>query len=119
MIQKRARKGGEYGANGEWYEGGKFIATSERTKKRKPVKSSRKQEIDSFKWETHENPDAIAIYPQLSGIEIRNSDGAFELNTKLNGRAMGWSDSHEIERQEKIDAFNDGFRWIIQGSFEK
>jgi hypothetical protein len=29
--QRRARAGGEYGANGEWYEGGKFIATREST----------------------------------------------------------------------------------------
>lgn len=30
--QRRARKGGELGANGEWYEGGKFIATTEAAK---------------------------------------------------------------------------------------
>ena len=30
--QKRARKGGEVGANGEWYEGGKFIATTDSAK---------------------------------------------------------------------------------------
>jgi hypothetical protein len=30
--QKRARKGGEFGANGEFYEGGKFIATKDNAK---------------------------------------------------------------------------------------
>ena len=30
--QRRAAAGGELGANGEWYEGGKFIATKDRTK---------------------------------------------------------------------------------------
>lgn len=29
--QRRAKAGGEIGANGEWYEGGKFIATQEDT----------------------------------------------------------------------------------------
>jgi hypothetical protein len=32
MDQKRAAVGGELGANGEWYEGGKFIATKENPK---------------------------------------------------------------------------------------
>lgn len=30
--QRRARAGGERGANGEWYEGGKFIATKDNPK---------------------------------------------------------------------------------------
>jgi hypothetical protein len=32
-MQKRAAVGGETGANGEWYRGGEFIATSENTVK--------------------------------------------------------------------------------------
>lgn len=32
LGQKRAKAGGELGANGEWYEGGKFIATKDRPK---------------------------------------------------------------------------------------
>jgi len=32
-VQPRAKAGGEFGPNGEWYEGGAFIATSERTRK--------------------------------------------------------------------------------------
>jgi len=35
--QKRAKPGGEFGANGEWYEGGKFIATQEHTVKTTPA----------------------------------------------------------------------------------
>lgn len=35
--QRRARKGGEFGANGEWYEGGKFIATTD-ARKSSPVR---------------------------------------------------------------------------------
>lgn len=37
-TQRRAKAGGEYGANGEWYEGGKFIATEEDTIKRAPMR---------------------------------------------------------------------------------
>lgn len=35
--QRRAKAGGEYGANGDWYEGGKFIATKDSTVKSAPV----------------------------------------------------------------------------------
>jgi hypothetical protein len=37
-TQRRAKAGGEYGANGDWYEGGKFIATEEDTIKRAPMR---------------------------------------------------------------------------------
>lgn len=40
MTQPRAKAGGEYGPNGEWYEGGKFIATSENTTKSAPRRSN-------------------------------------------------------------------------------
>lgn len=36
--QRRANVGGEFGANGEWYEGGKFIATQEDTIKSAPMR---------------------------------------------------------------------------------
>jgi hypothetical protein len=36
--QKRAARGGEFGPNGEWYDGGRFIATSENTIKSAPVR---------------------------------------------------------------------------------
>jgi hypothetical protein len=40
VPQRRAKPGGERGANGEWYEGGKFIATSERTVKGEQTRPS-------------------------------------------------------------------------------
>lgn len=46
--QRRAKPGGEYGANGEWYEGGKFIATRDNPKsapqERKPASSAASDE---------------------------------------------------------------------------
>lgn len=38
MTQRRAAAGGEFGANGEWYEGGKFIATKADTIKQAPMR---------------------------------------------------------------------------------
>lgn len=37
-TQRRAAAGGEFGANGEWYDGGKFIATQENTIKAAPMR---------------------------------------------------------------------------------
>ena len=36
--QRRAKVGGEYGANGEWYEGGKWIANADNAKSHKETK---------------------------------------------------------------------------------
>ena len=50
MAQSRANKGGEYGANGEWYEGGKFIARTDRPKGKARKSSTRKIEIEPYVW---------------------------------------------------------------------
>lgn len=38
-TQQRAKAGGELGANGEWYEGGKFIATKDNPKSAPPLRT--------------------------------------------------------------------------------
>ena len=51
-MTKQAKVGGEFGANGEWYDGGKFINTipenqkKEGSTKRKP----RKVQVEPYKW---------------------------------------------------------------------
>ena len=49
---KRAAKGGEFGANGEWYEGGKFINTIPENRKREGSSARRphKIQIEPYKW---------------------------------------------------------------------
>ncbi|BCQ28725.1 hypothetical protein NK8_69150 (plasmid) [Caballeronia sp. NK8] len=51
-TQRRAKPGGETGANGEWYEGGgKFIATRDNPKRaERSRKATRKVEIEPRKW---------------------------------------------------------------------
>lgn len=60
---KRAAKGGEYGANGEWYEGGKFINTvAENRKKEGSAKSRpRKVQIEPFVWVVDDRRPLFAI----------------------------------------------------------
>ena len=62
----RAPKGGALGANGEWYEGGKFIATTDHPKGQKQRKSSkiRKVEIEPYVYEVA--PDGYkSIYQKM------------------------------------------------------
>lgn len=56
MTTKRAKKGGEIGANGEFYEGGKFINTiPENGKKEGSIKRKpRKVQIEPYVWVTVE-----------------------------------------------------------------
>lgn len=54
VTTKRAVKGGELGANGEWYEGGKFINTVEQNAKRHgsapKAAKLRKVQIKPYVW---------------------------------------------------------------------
>lgn len=50
---KRAAKGGEFGANGEWYEGGKFINTIPENRKKEgssPKGKPRKVQVEPYVW---------------------------------------------------------------------
>lgn len=69
MSQKRAKVGGEYGANGEFYEGGKFINTIAENQKKEgsTAKKARKVEIAPYKWEVAPEGKR-SIYQQFAGI---------------------------------------------------
>ena len=110
---KRAAKGGEYGANGEWYEGGKFINTVPENGKKegsKP-KASRKQEIAPYVWEVAPEGKR-SLYRQFAGVFGRVENGVAvmlyndRLPTILNyvGRTLE-------EAQNILDRWNAGERW--------
>lgn len=109
-FHSRAKKGGELGANGEWYEGGKFIATTEHPKRfgsRKPA--LRKQEIEPYKWEVG-GEGQVAIFPQLAGVELFDRrSGKFSLNPGL--RMEYLTESGLARRQSLIARYNAGERW--------
>jgi hypothetical protein len=53
----RAKKGGEWGCNGQWYRGGWFLPTSEttiqgqfNTGEKKKGSGQRKEEYENYKW---------------------------------------------------------------------
>jgi len=113
-AQKRAKVGGEFGANGEWYEGGKFIATTDRPKSHKKWKKpTGRQLIDRGEYatppETADNIHAVALFQRLAGIETFNEDGTFSLNPRL-GAELGTPEAL-ANRKATVEAWNNGARW--------
>ena len=111
--QRRAKIGGEFGANGEWYEGGKWIANTDEAKKHKPTyRATGKQEIGPYKWEVAPSPQHIAIYPSLGGIEKydrENDKFSFNENMKED---FATPEAIE-ERKAQIESYNRGERWRV------
>ena len=110
-THSRAKKGGELGANGEWYEGGKFIATTERPKSQAEIrKATRKQETAPYVWEVAPEIGLVAIFPGLSGIEhFSRETKTFSFNLGLCG---DFAQADVIaSRKNRIKAFNSGKKW--------
>lgn len=115
-TQKRAKAGGEIGANGEFYDGGKFIATKDNAKKAPaPKKPSRGYEIDNRVFAQDAPEGYLTLYSVLAGIHCRNGN-EFSPNytylegfTRLNPDVD--SDAFVFEEMCRIDAWNAGNRW--------
>lgn len=114
-AHSRARKGGELGANGEWYEGGKFIATTDHAKKlgSNNHKATKKQQFESGQWAVPAEGKK-ALYPLLAGVEmivwVDGKIAEFKFNDSLHGN---YTNAEQIyERKAWIDLYNSGVRWI-------
>ena len=112
VAQKRAAVGGEFGANGEWYEGGKFINTVADNAKRQAKRSSRKEQVAPYKWEVV--PAGMrSIFHYCFGELTMMKDG------ELVVRTCEYSDNayrYFCQSREKIavlcERWNRGERWI-------
>jgi len=111
--QRRAAKGGEYGANGEFYEGGKFINTVEENgkQKKKWKKPTGRREVAPSVWEMQPDSDMMPIYGMLAGFEVFNRlTGKFEFNNDLRGQ---YATPEFIKvRLSRIDKYNSGEKWL-------
>ena len=115
-THSRAKAGGEYGANGEWYEGGKFINTvPENAKRQKATKRfTGKQQYENYKWAVAPVEGHRAIFPMLAGFEMPIREGreivGFRFNTDLRGE---WTLPEVVAKREAmIAAYNSGQRWM-------
>lgn len=89
MAQQRAKAGGEIGANGEFYEGGKFIATTDHAKRKSAAKrATGRQQVEPGKWEVP--PTGMrSIYSRWSGLWSNAGSGRVMLNPSANADYWG------------------------------
>jgi hypothetical protein len=112
MAQPRAKQGGEIGANGDWYEGGKFIATTDHAKNRKRKKiSTGRQEVAPGVWEIPPTPGAVSIYRRARGaVAFDDKTGLFVPNRTENLEAVkAYCPGAFIA----ADLYNAGQRWSL------
>jgi len=109
-THSRAKKGGEYGANGEWYEGGKFIATTDRPKSAVKIRGSRKIEIEPRVWV--ESTEA-SIYNAIKwDVKIVNNVATTHSMSFRGHDGVLCSDQHISTVKNLIEKYNRGERWI-------
>lgn len=113
--QQRAKKGGELGANGEWYEGGKFINTiPENAKEYGSVTAKpRKVQIEPYVWVLSDRKPlfqivgtgAVYIDRYKPELGIMPYEPAFEFTGLCGGRT-------KADVQAICDRFNAGERFF-------
>ena len=112
-THSRAKAGGEFGANGEWYEGGKFINTVPENAKgsAKTKRKTGKQEYENYKWAVAPIKGQRALFPMLSGLEIPDRvSGGYIFNENLRGDLA--TADFIATRKDRIARFNRGERWV-------
>jgi len=116
-TQPRAKAGGEFGANGEWYEGGKFINTVAQNRKREgsSPRGTGKQEIAPYVWEVAPNGER-SLYRQFAGAWGCIQDGvailAYGNDTERLDRVLQYCGKTKAEAQAILDRWNAGERWL-------
>lgn len=112
--QKRAQVGGEIGTNGEFYEGGKFLPSTQRPKGKPAKRGPRKQQIGPFEWVVaEEGRRAIfgAIIGSVAQYIDRYNPAAGIMPFEPGCVFYGW-DCHGIAVAELCERYNRGERWF-------
>lgn len=112
-MQQRAQVGGQTGANGEWYEGGKFIATTEQPKG-KPAKTTatRKEQYEPYKWAVAPEQGQRPIYA-IAGVWTKtNRTGQMEFVANEKTVAHYGDTFQGYKITELIEMWNNGVRWV-------
>ncbi len=111
MAQRRAKVGGEIGTNGEYYEGGKFIANTDRAKGHKPAsRATGRQLVAPGVFEIAPSDDLVAIFPQLT-VGFFAFDGAV-FGEIVNQTALDYFGAERLIALR--DCYNAGKRWTTK-----
>ena len=106
----RAIKGGQVGANGEFYKGGRFlntIAENPKVEGSKP-KTARKVEIEPYKWVVPED-GRQAIYPGFAGVFGKVINGQMIVN--CSDQTLAYFGKTREAVQAIADRYNNGERF--------
>lgn len=106
----RAKKGGEFGANGEWYEGGKFINTIPENEKKAPKahKSTGREEFEPYKYAV--TPEGMRpIYRLLAGAFGKVINGKMEI--VCSQETLNYFQITRQYVQDLADKYNAGIRY--------
>ena len=102
-MAHKAKKGGEIGANGEFYKGGQFVADNPNTAKGMTAKkTAHKIEIEPYKW----------IITAANELSIMNAAGIGTVAIFV--RANGWRDYSEIKLVENAEEICKINKWDIE-----
>jgi hypothetical protein len=110
-TQKRAAKGGEFGANGAWYEGGKFINTIEENGKRQVKKRSkaRKVQVKPYVWVESDKQPLFSMVGDVADYVDRYDRNCDKIKPFMPVFLSGQKTSMTLEEcQAACDRYNDG-----------
>ena len=117
MANGKAKKGGQYGKNGEFYRGGQFLPSSPNTIKGEFGSSGTKKtsvyrvEIGPREWV--EAPEGKrSIWTTIAGIFAKYDWDTGRLVLRTNPQTLTYFDTTEDEAQNLVDRWNAGERWM-------
>jgi hypothetical protein len=112
ISQKRATKGGQVGTNGEFYEGGKFLPSTERPKGKPAKKGTGKREIEPYVWVVPPADGLRSIFAGAVGVYAKYDHATKTLTFSASDQTMAYYGMDRAECEARIAAFNSGERWF-------
>jgi len=117
MARSQAKKGGQVGLNGEFYTGGQFLPSSERTEKgllgtqTKTAKKPFMQEVAPFLREV--KPEGMqSIFVIVSGKFGKYNHQTKQLDYANNKTAENYFNTKEEIVLKLIALYNSGQKWV-------
>ncbi len=111
-TQARAKVGGEVGTNGEFYEGGKFLPSTQKAKGTPRKKGLRKVEIEPYVWVVPTD-DRRSIFNMLAGIWAKHVNGRFVVS--YSPVTLAYYNGNPDKIQKLAEMYNAGERWADFG----
>lgn len=116
-MTTRAIKGGQYGANGEWYEGGKFLNTIPENRKKEgsaPKGKIRKCQVAPYVWEMQPTIESYAIFGLVGSMAEYVDRYASDLKIQPNAAGVAYYGNtfRGYSVEVLCEMWNNGQRWI-------